>query len=331
MIRSMIDWCWFRFTATALVVILAGMVTTWPTPIIIEQAAAATSINTKVYVVPYQALINQAPSEVVNQTTDLVREKIKQSKEVILQNGPLVIPKEVSWQPPVSEKDLNLADKLRQDGEAKYRQLRFAEAVSSLLAALDNYERSLVLISDFKPVAQTLLMLAVCYFREDREDKAKAYLAKRILLNPILELDPEQYPALFRSLVYSVRSALTVSSRGELEILANTDGATIYLNGRKAGVAPVILKNLLPGDYYLRVHKQGLQPWTGKVTVASSRRRDVPSAAWWCCTGYGPACGYYHGGSRQRTFTKDAQQNSSVRQDAESQLHGRRRGTEDRR
>jgi tetratricopeptide (TPR) repeat protein len=251
------------------------MVTTWPTPIIVDRAAAATSANTKIYVVPYQALINQAPSEVVNHTTELVREKIKQSKDIILQNGPLVIPKEVFWQPSISDKDLKRADKLLQDGEEKYRQLRFDEAVSSLSAALDNYERSLALISDFKPVAQTLLMLAVCYFREDREDRAKAYLTKRILLNPTLELDPEQYPALFRTLVYSVRSTLTVSSRGELEILANTDGATIYLNGRKAGVAPVILKNLLPGDYYLRVHKQGLQPWAGKVTVASSRRETA--------------------------------------------------------
>ncbi len=180
MIRSMIDGCWFRFTATALVAILGGMVTTWPTPIIVDRAAAATSTNTKIYVVPYQALINQAPSEVVNHTTELVREKIKQSKDIILQNGPLVIPKEVFWQPSISDKDLKLANKLLQDGEEKYRQLRFDEAVSSLSAALDNYERSLALISDFKPVAQTLLMLAVCYFREDREDRANAYLTKII-------------------------------------------------------------------------------------------------------------------------------------------------------
>jgi tetratricopeptide (TPR) repeat protein len=271
----MIDWCWFRITATALVAILGGMVTIGPTPIIVDRAQAGTSSKAKIYVLPYQPLFNQARPKVVSRTTDLLREKMRQSKEVILQNGPLVIPKELSKQSPVSDRDLKLADTLRQDGEAKYRQLRFDEAISSLSTAMNKYEHSLALIADFESVAQTLLMLAVCHFREDHEDQAKEYLAKRILLNPTLALDPEQYPAMFRTLVYSVRSKLAIKSRGELEILANTDGATIYLNGREVGITPIILKNLLPGDYYLRVNKHGLQPWARKVTVVSSHRETA--------------------------------------------------------
>jgi hypothetical protein len=272
LLSSMIDRCWFRITATMLVAILGGMVTTWPTPIVVDRVQAATVSNSKIYVLPYQPLSNQTPPEILNQTTDLLRKKIKQSKEISLQNGPLVIPKEISKQPSVSDRDLKEANKLRQDGEAKFRNLRFDEAIASLSSAMAGYERSLVLISDFESIAQTLLMLAVCHFREEHEDQAKEYLAKRILLNPTVALDPEQYPSMFRTLVQSVRSTVTAKHRGELEIRANASGATIHLNGREVGVTPLILKNLLPGDYYLQVNKQGLQPWAGKVTVVSSRR-----------------------------------------------------------
>jgi len=239
-------------------------------------ARAAVGPGPKIYVFPYQPIRDGASKEVVTQIGDLLKNEIKHSDEVQLQKGPIFIP-ETTGTPvkPLSDRELKQAEKLRRAGDKHYQAFRFGKAIRSYQAALARYQKSLALLSDFTPVIEALLMLSVCYYRTDREDDGAKMLVKVIRLKPDIVLDPERYPPMFRNVAEGIRKKLLLKSRGELEVLANVEGATVFFDGRKVGTTPILMKELVPGEHFLRVEKEGLQPWADKVTVVSTQRRRV--------------------------------------------------------
>jgi hypothetical protein len=83
---------------------------------------------------------------------------------------------------------------------------------------------------------------------------------------------------MFRNTAETIRKKLLLKRRGEVEVVANEEGAAVFFDGRKVGTTPILLKELVPGDHFIRVEKEGLQPWAGKVTVVSTQRRRVLAA-----------------------------------------------------
>lgn len=242
-------------------------------------AEAAVGSQAKIYVFPIQAVFKGAPADVTSQVTELIKNEIKHSEEVSLQKGPVFIPETVTTAvKPMSDAELKAAEKLRKDGEKLYNELKFAEAAKALQAAVNKYEGSLALLSDFGPIVEALLNLAVCYYRTDNDEEGAKVLIKVIRLAPDLTLDPEKYPPMFRNTVDALRKKLLLKARGELEVGANEDGAMVFLDGRKVGPTPILLKELVPGEHYIRVEKEGLQTWAEKVTVVSTQRKQVLAA-----------------------------------------------------
>ena len=239
-------------------------------------ARAGVANAPKVYVFPYQGVFKGVPKEVITQVTDLVRNEVKNNDEVQLQKGPVFIPEAVATEvKPMSDKDLKDAEKLYAAGEAAYQELELDKAIAAFKGAVDKYESSLAMIQNFDPVVDTLLMLAVCYYRRDKEDDGAKMLVKVIRLRPELVLDPEKYPPMFRNTVETIRTQLLRRTRGEAEVIANAEGATVFLDGRKVGTAPLLLKDLVPGEHYVRVEKEGLQTWADKVVVEATKKRAV--------------------------------------------------------
>lgn len=242
-------------------------------------AEAAVGSQAKIYVFPIQAVFKGAPADITSQVTELIKNEIKHSEEVSLQKGPVFIPETVTTAvKPMSDAELKAAEKLRKDGEKLYNELKFAEAAKALQAAVNKYEGSLALLADFGPIVEALLNLAVCYYRTDNDEEGAKVLIKVIRLAPDLSLDPEKYPPMFRNTVDALRKKLLLKARGELEVGANEDGAMVYLDGRKVGPTPILLKELVPGEHYIRVEKEGLQTWAEKVTVVSTQRKPVLAA-----------------------------------------------------
>jgi hypothetical protein len=260
-------------------ILVAGLLTGLFVPGPVFQAQAAVGPGPKIYVFPYQPVFKGIPKEIATQTTDLLKNEIKHSDEVRLQKGPIFIPEATATKvKPFSDKDLKQAMRLTGEGEKHYNALRFDRAIKSFNAALAKFEASLALMTDVTPVVDTLLMLSVCYYRQDQEKNGAKMLVKVIRLKPDLILDPEKYPPMFRNTAETIRKKLLLKRRGEVEVVANEEGAAVFFDGRKVGTTPILLKELVPGDHFVRVEKEGLQPWAGKVTVVSTQRRRVLAA-----------------------------------------------------
>ena len=288
-------------------------------------ARAAVGPGPKIYVFPYQPIRDGASKEVVTQIGDLLKNEIKHSDEVQLQKGPIFIP-ETTGTPvkPLSDRELKQAEKLRRAGDKHYQAFRFGKAIRSYQAALARYQKSLALLSDFTPVIEALLMLSVCYYRTDREDDGAKMLVKVIRLKPDIVLDPERYPPMFRNVAEGIRKKLLLKSRGELEVLANVEGATVFFDGRKVGTTPILMKELVPGEHFLRVEKEGLQPWADKVTVVSTQRRRVLASLGGVKKLAGPLGARYPEGHLKRYWPGDRIGRAGVERAAEDLLRGTR-------
>jgi archaellum component FlaG (FlaF/FlaG flagellin family) len=255
--------------------ILIGLFVPGPVPV----AQAAVGPGPKIYVFPYQPVFKGISKNIGGQTTDLLKNEIKHSDEVRLQKGPIFIPEaETTKVRPLSDKDLKRAMRYHQEGKKHYQALRFGRAIKSFAFALAKFETSLAQMTDITPVLDTLLMLSVCYYRQDQEKDGAKMLAKVIRLKPDLILDPEKYPPMFRNTAEAISKKLLLKRRGEVEVVANEEDALVFFDGRKVGSTPVLLKELVPGDHFVRVEKEGLQSWAGKVTVVSTQRKRVLAA-----------------------------------------------------
>ncbi len=262
---------WFRVTCALMAGLVAGFM--MPVPGGVSTAHAGVATQAKIYVFPYQPVFKGVPKEVTSQAGDLLKNEIKQSSEVQLQKGPIFIPEAVASEvKPLSDKDLKKAVKLYQKGVKQYESLQLQKARKSFTAALKKYESSLALLKDFNPVVETLLMLSVCNYRLDKENEGAKMLVKVIRLRPDLVLDPAKYPPMFRNTMKSIRKRLLRKTRGELEVVANSDGATVFFDGKKVGTSPLLLKDLVPGEHYLRVEKDGLQTFASKVMIMPTKK-----------------------------------------------------------
>jgi hypothetical protein len=59
---------------------------------------------------------------------------------------------------------------------------------------------------------------------------------------------------------------------GTLAVLSEPEGASVFINQRSAGETPVLLTDLRPGSYVVRIERNGYQRWTTSVTVSATRQ-----------------------------------------------------------
>ena len=274
MIQTSVRRTWFRFICALVAGLVAGFSAPMPSGVSTAQAGVAN--QAKIYVFPFQAVFKGVPREITTQAGDLLKNEIKQNDEVQLQKGPIFIPEAVASQAePLSDKDLKQAGKLLAKGVKHYQGLQLDKAHKAFSAALAKYEKSLALMADFSPVVDTLLMLSVCSYRLDREGEGAKMLVKVIRLRPALVLDPEKYPPMFRNTMDTIRKRLLRKTRGELEVVANADGATVFFDGNKVGTTPILLKDLVPGEHYVRVEKDELQTFASKTVIVPTKKVRV--------------------------------------------------------
>lgn len=66
-----------------------------------------------------------------------------------------------------------------------------------------------------------------------------------------------------------------VVSKGELVVLTEPSGASVYLNGRPVGTSPYEDKGLSSGKYTVRVTKEGYETWEKTEIVESGKKVEV--------------------------------------------------------
>jgi hypothetical protein len=63
---------------------------------------------------------------------------------------------------------------------------------------------------------------------------------------------------------------MSVTRTGVLSVTSNPRNAQIYLDGQYTGVnSPDVLKQVMPGEYFVELKKDGFKPWSGTIDINS--------------------------------------------------------------
>lgn len=137
--------------------------------------------------------------------------------------------------------------------------------------SIDKLSKAVHLLQGDRERIDALKTIAFAYMAFLKKEEARQQFCNILELDPTFQLDPIMTPpkilAVFgeakkRCLRYGGIEVQAIS--GNREILS---GAQVYLNGELIGETPLRRKDILPGEYELKVHKDGFRPFAARVFI----------------------------------------------------------------
>jgi parallel beta-helix repeat protein len=154
--------------------------------------------------------------------------------------------------------------KLLEEGINAVKQGAYDVAIVRLEGALSKLE-------DKEKEADALFYLSISYFALKQINKTKELLTEMFKLNPKIEPDLELSPPEFFALWQEVKKENLAS----LFIETKPDKVEIYLDGERIGKSPLTLKNMISGEYKVRLEKDGYQSMEKFVTLVAGKENKL--------------------------------------------------------
>lgn len=219
----------------------------------------------KVLVLPYQHLNRGMPDDLGEQTTVVVaREMAAQGINVIRADnvggdaGGSAAPAE-NGNPDAPVGDPNAqakAEKYMSRAQDAMEDSEFERATKLLGRAARAMESNGDAVADLRLLPEIYIQAGVAYFRDGMEDEGDDMLNKAVHYDPERTLDAADYPPIFIRVFDRARFNVLRRPRARIEVKAKP-GATVLLDGRNMGKAPIVLEDALPGRHWIRIEQPG--------------------------------------------------------------------------
>jgi hypothetical protein len=242
-------------------------------------ARASEPKKISVTVVPYAPLYGSLPQTLGDKTARLIAAELAANEafEVVpLTEGraPAKGPEAKSSEAELEEARVGVADALalfEKAAELAKRSRNPKPAGDAYEAGVRKFLAHWQGASDFKPLADAYVRLALLKFKLGRDDDARSLLADLVRLDSRRVLDPERddVAVSFIARHTDAREKALSGGRGGLRIGSTPAGATVTFDGRELGETPLVLKDVLPGEHYVRIVKPGLGAAWKKLTVVT--------------------------------------------------------------
>lgn len=167
--------------------------------------------------------------------------------------------------------ELQAAVESAERGREAFFNLELDTAVESLNAAVRAYDNNAAYVTDFRPVAETLLLLGATHIlrqqesrgrdRRDEEQRGKQRFSQAAILFPEIEPDARIVNPDMRAIFDEAKNEVLGGRRGSLVIETEPTGAELYLDGQFIGVSPETVLDVAQGPHYLRAVKDGRRPF----------------------------------------------------------------------
>ena len=247
----------------ALAALLSGLLALSP-------AAWAAAPRTSVVVLPY-ASFPGVPDEAATRVAEVLAQELKGRDELKLTQLKAV-PKAAAADPAVQARaELGKAAQLAQ----RSRHAAAAEALQKAILLLAAKPSALDEAGG-KLLSDAALQLAVERLASGDEDGGDSALAQLVRLSPGRELNAADYPPAFLVELSGVRKRMLAAPRGSLRVLAppGSGEARVFVDGRPFPGAPLLVKDLIPGEHFVRVERAGAA-WGEKVVVIAGVETKV--------------------------------------------------------
>jgi hypothetical protein len=140
---------------------------------------------------------------------------------------------------------------------ATYQAGDFESSIRTLRAIVEDLERLPESAGAFELWSRVMLRLARSEATVGRRAEARAVLERLVRTNPLVEVDPTQYPPSFVTQVNEARAQVEKQRTRKLRVTSQK-GVRVFVDGRDVGAAPVTVQ-LPPGKYRVSGAHQGVR------------------------------------------------------------------------
>ncbi len=166
--------------------------------------------------------------------------------------------------------------------EDAYRRLAVDEAVQALQELENARLNALACPESIGLAAQISFWLGIVLAASAETDRASERFRVALFVDPHRPIDAAYFPPQTVALFERVRARLAAAPTGSLSIATDPDAAEVYLDGRRAGVAP-LTATASEGDHFVCVRRVGSRDWAARLRVFAGRvetqRIFLPRAA----------------------------------------------------
>lgn len=236
----------------------------------------------KILVLPYQCLGKGVPPDLAEQATVVITKEMAQGGLTIIRADDVAeeAPKKETGTRRVADAPVgdptagSKAEELIAKGKEAVEQEETSAAIRDLKNAVRLLEENGDAVPDLRLLSEAYLQLGIAFFRDGNEDQGDEMLSKAVHLTPDREISDKEYPNLFVTVYNRARFNVLRRPRATIEIKA-AKGAQVLFDGRNMGKAPLILKEALPGNHWIRVERPGEPVQVKKIAVKANRTMGV--------------------------------------------------------
>jgi hypothetical protein len=153
--------------------------------------------------------------------------------------------------------DTFLADGRRrmEDGRLLYQQAEHADAVMVLEVAVRTLEENVRWARSIRDLWEAWMLLATARLADGQEPAARDAIGAAIALHAARRPDPAAFPPEILD-AWERERALATDEAASLSVIADVEGARVWLDGRDVGTSPVTIPGVLPGRHFVHVRSE---------------------------------------------------------------------------
>jgi hypothetical protein len=249
-----------------------GLRLLWVGAVTLGSAAPAWADAPKVLVLPYQQLSKKMPDDLGEATTVVVTKEMSHAGISVIRADDVTDAPAPRAEKGAATNDApsgdpqagSQAEQMILEAKNAMEDSDFEGAAKVLKKAAKLLEENAGAVPDLRLLSEAYLQLGVAYFRDGLEEEGDEMLTKAIHLDPERKLSESDYPPIFIKVFERSRFNVLRRPRAQIEIKAKA-GAQVLFDGRNMGKAPILLREALPGDHWIRVERPGESPLVKKV------------------------------------------------------------------
>jgi len=227
-----------------------------------------------VAVLPYAPLFGEFPQSVGDKTAEFIAGELGAGKQFtvaeVREPGARGKPKEKK----AADDEIEAAKKEIAEAAEHFARAAQLAKTKKMKPAADAYEKGIqqFLLSfhgadGFQALSDAYLQLSIVRFKMGQEEEAYRLLEDLIRVDPSRVLKPDEVAPVFAKIHDKYRQAWLAKERGLVRVTSVPAGARVTFDGRELGETPLLARDVLPGEHFLRVVKAGQGAYWKKVKV----------------------------------------------------------------
>ncbi|MCX7959730.1 MAG: PEGA domain-containing protein, partial [Deltaproteobacteria bacterium] len=152
-------------------------------------------------------------------------------------------------------------------GKKQFENMDLEAAQNSMSKALNNFWKCPAYIGNGAEYLETLKMIGAIYILNGEEKMGRNMFKSALIFNPETAINKDLFPPNVVEIFEKVKTEISSAKKGYLSISTIPQGAEVFIDGVFAGISPVSRKEVISGNHFISIEKDGYINEGGRVDV----------------------------------------------------------------